>query len=171
MPGADWLAGGIALVVLTGCLPLDREEDLRREVGRLVFLAQTRDFRSTSTCTAASFEVISDQFRTTGGAYHVSSVRDALPRLQKGEAVAFDIPGASPNAISEQLMSLSLPVGLGLVSAVVGPARGCMSEVFKSDVAAILASPDTTLVYDPGSDAALLLYRPLPVAFFLRGNV
>ncbi len=169
--GADWLAGACGLALLAGCLPLDREEAVRREVGRFVFLAQTRDFRSTATCTAASFEVISDQLRTTGGPVRVSSVRDALPRLQKGQAVAFEIPGASPNAISEALMSLSLPTGLGLVSAVVGPARGCMSEVFRMDVAMVLASPDTVLVYDPGRDAALLLYRPLPIAFFLRGTV
>lgn len=161
----------LALLLSAGCLPLDREEAVRQEVARLVFLAQTRDFRSTATCTAASFEVISDQLRRSGGAARVTTVQDALPRLQKGQAVAFDMPGVSPNAISEQLMSLSLPIGLGLVSAVVGPARGCMSEVFKADLAAILASPDTTLVYDPGHDAALLLYRPLPIAFFLRGNV
>lgn len=157
-----------ALLWATACLPLDREAALRQEVGRYVFLAQTREFRSTARCTAASFAVISEGLRQTRGARPAYSLDEALHHLRRGRVVAFAIPGASPNMISARLMTLAPPEGAGLVAAVVTPARGCMSDSFRSDMARVLASPETMLIYDPARRAALLLHRPLPMAFYLR---
>jgi hypothetical protein len=167
------LGGGLAVLaclLLGACRPLDREAALRQEVGRLVFVEATRDFRSTPRCTAASFTLISDQLRQRGGAVAVASVPAALPRLARGETVGFALPGASPNAVSEALMAQAPQLGAALLAAVVTPARGCMSEGFRADIARVLAQPETLLVFDPGRGAALLVYRPLAVAFYLRAR-
>lgn len=160
-----------ALAVLPGCFALDEEPALRDEVAQWVFLAQTRGFTSRRTCTAASFDVISDQLRVTGGPVRVTSVREGVQALKAGRAVAFDLPGRSPAEISEEVSSLDLPQGLGLISSVVGPSRSCIAKVFATDLHRVLMSPDTLMVYDPGGNAVLFLYRPMPVVFFLRGNV
>ena len=73
--------------------------------------------------------------------------------------------------VSEGLMSVNLYDGLGLISSFVGPAQACMSEAFQSDVYMALMSPDTVMIYDPASNALLLLHRPSQIAFFMRGNV
>ncbi len=159
------------LALLPGCFSLDEEDSVRGQLAEWVFLAQTREFTSRPTCTAARFEVISDQLRSTGGPRRVTTVREALPLLKAGRAVAFDLPGVSPAQVSEQLSSLDLPQGLGLISAVIGPSRACMEDVFAADLHAVLMSPDTLMIYDPGGNAVLLLYRPMPIAFFVRGNV
>ncbi len=164
------LAGLLLGLALTGCFKLDSEDEVRRLIRDWVFLAQTREFTSRPTCTAAIFDTISPSLRS-GPVRSVSSLRDGARMLDDGQTVAFEVPGLTPNEVSEGLMSLDLSGGLGLVSSFVGPSRTCMSAPFQQDIWLALMSPDTVLVYDPTSDALLLLHRPSQIAFFLRGNV
>jgi hypothetical protein len=161
---------GLALLVLGGCFALDREDEVRAQVGDWVFLAQTRRFVSKPTCTVAIFDVVSEAVRSRR-VTTVSSLREGLRKVGQGRTVAFDLPGQSPNAISEGLMSLDLSEGLGLLSSFVGPSRSCMDDAYKADVYRALMSPETLTVYDPGSNALLLLHRPTQILFFMRGNV
>lgn len=156
-------------LVLTGCA-LDEEEDVRALMRNWVFLAQTQHFVSQIRCTVAVFDVVSPDLRVTG-ARKVDSVGGALTLLNRGHAVAFVMPGLTPSEISQQLMSLSLPNGLGMITAVTGPARECMEEAVEIGVYLALTSPDSVMVYDPANDAVMLLYGPGQLAFFIKGNV
>lgn len=163
-------AWGTVCVALAGCFRLDTEEEVRSLIRDWVFLAQTRSFTSRPTCTAAIFDTISGSLRS-GPVRSVTDLRAGVRLLDEGRTVAFEVPGLTPNMVSEGLMSIDLAGGLGLVSSFVGPSRACMSDQFQQDVWMALMSPDTVLVYDPGQDALLLLHRPSQIAFFLRGNV
>jgi hypothetical protein len=172
---ARWIRRGAALGgllgLLTGCLRLDTEAEVRALLKTWVFLAQTREFTSKGSCTAAIFDTVSPSLRGSGAVWTVTDVRSGLRRVEQGQAVAFDLPGISPNEVSEQVMSISLSDGLGLISSFVGPAQACMGDQFQSDVYLALMSPDTVMIYDPTQNALLLLHRPSQIAFFLRGNV
>ena len=157
-------------LALSGCFKLDTEDEVRSLIRDWVFLAQTRDFTSRPTCTAAIFETVSSSLRS-GPVRSVTTLRDGVRLLSEGRAVAFEVAGLTPNEVSEGLMSLDLPEGLGLVSSFVGPSRAFMSESFQQDAWLALMSPDTVLIYDPSSNALLLLHRPSQIAFFMRGNV
>ena len=69
-----------ALLVLSSCLPLDKEEEVRAELSGLVYLAQTRRFTSKPTCTAAIFDLASSSVRSQAVRI-VSDVRSGLNRL------------------------------------------------------------------------------------------
>lgn len=156
------------LLPLAGCFPLEEEAEARQRANQWVFLAQTRRFAVQSDCAVGVFDAVSPMLRQSRGAKPVTSVRAALPFLEQGRAVAFDMPDVSPNEISEQLMSINLFKGLGLLSSFVAPARRCMDDVFAADAVTALMSPDTTLIYDPKTYAIVLLYRPGPLAFYIR---
>ncbi len=157
--------------LLTGCFRLDTEEAVRAQLGGWVFLAQTRDFTSRGTCTAAIFDTISGELRASGPLRRVDDLHAGQRLLSQGRAVAFEIPGMTPNMVSEGLMSVNLYEGLGLISSFVGPARACMDASFQADVYLALMSDETVMIYDPASNALVLLHRPSQIAFFLRGNV
>ena len=167
---AWWLLAWALLLPLAGCFPMDKEEALREELQTLVYLAQTRRFTSKSTCTAAIFDLVSDRVRSKT-VRTVSDVRSGLRLIKEGRVVAFDVTGANPNEVSEQLMSLSLEQGVGLLSSFVGPSLDCMDDQYQVDVYYALMAPESLAIYDPGANAIMLLYRPKRLLFFLRGNV
>ena len=142
-----------ALLVLSSCLPLDKEEEVRAELSGLVYLAQTRRFTSKPTCTAAIFDLAS------------SSVRSQAVRIVS------DVPGANPNTVSEQLMSISLEEGMGLLSSFIGPSMACMDDQFQLDAYYALMSEQSLTIYDPANNAIMLLHRSARLLFFMRGNV
>ncbi|WP_425099462.1 hypothetical protein [Tropicibacter sp. S64] len=156
-----------ALAVLVGC-KLDSEEEARRMVSAWIFLAETEVFHSETDCTVARFATISPQVRGTKGPKVVHGVREAVPFLEEKRTVAFDMPGVTPNQISEQLMSINLFKGLGLLSSFIGPGKRCMDDVFAQDAFTVLMSTETTMIYDPQNYALVLLYRPMNKAFFVR---
>lgn len=156
-----------ALAVLAGC-QLDTEEEARKLVSQWVFLAETEVFHSEGDCTVGRFATISPEVRGLKGPKVVSGVREAIPWLEEKRTVAFDMPGVTPNQISEQLMSINLFKGLGLLSSFIGPGKRCMDDVFAADAFTVLMSTETTMIYDPGSYALVLLYRPMNKAFFVR---
>lgn len=158
-------------ISLPGCLRLDTEDEVRAQIAEWVFLAQTRHFTSRPTCTAAIFDTISGALRSTGPVRPVMDLRSGQGLLADGRTVAFELPGLTPNMVSEALMSVNLYEGMGLVSSFVGPSRACMTDSYQADVYMALMSPDTVMIYDPGSNALVLLHRPSQIAFFMRGNV
>jgi hypothetical protein len=172
---ARWIWGGTRLMalvlLLSGCFRLDTEQEVRSLLKGWVFLAQTRTFTSRATCTAATFETVSPSLRSSGPVRAVRDLRTGLEQMNRGQVVAFEVPGLSPNEVSEHLMSISLSGGLGLISSFIGPSLACMNDQFQADVYLALMSPDTVMIYDPARNTLLLLHRPSQIAFFLRGNV
>ncbi|MFZ7090122.1 hypothetical protein [Primorskyibacter sp. 2E233] len=156
-----------ALVGLTAC-QLDTEQEARKIVAPWIFLAETEQFTSEKDCTVARFAVVSAEVRRTRGPVIMNSVRAAIPLLQEGRTVAFDIPGLTPNQVSEQLMSINLFKGLGMLASFVGPGKRCMDDTFAVDAYTVLMSSDTMMIYDPVTYSMVLLYRPAKVAFFMR---
>lgn len=160
----------LPLVLLAACFPLDKEEELRVRLGSLVYLAQTRVFVSKGACTAAIFDLASDAVRKPA-VRAVSNVRTGVQLAKEGRVVAFDVTGLTPNAVSEQVMSIDLPGGMGLISSFIGPTLACMDDQFQVDVYYALMTPDSLTIYDPASNAIMLLHRPKKLLFYLRGNV
>lgn len=158
------------LLLLAACFPLDKEEDLRAGLRGIVYLAQTRRFESKSTCTAAIFDLASDAVRTPA-VRRVSNVREGIELAKQGRIVAFDVPGLTPNMVSEQMMSINLYEGMGLISSFIGPSMECMDDQFQVDVYYALMTEDSMAIYDPASNAMMLLHRPKKLLFYMRGNV
>ena len=156
---------------LSACFAIDTEDAARDLAGRWVFLGATRSFVSQDTCTVARFSLTSDTVRGTGGPKPVRSIDAAVKALKADVTVLFDMPGATPNQISEALMTSNLFEGLGLLSSFVGPSRRCMDDTYAAAVAVALMSPEARLIYDPVTNAMLMLYPPGSEAFFLRGNL
>ncbi|MCT4559679.1 MAG: hypothetical protein N4A61_16655 [Pelagimonas sp.] len=156
---------------LTACQQLDEEEALRAQLKEWLFLAQTKHFNTKTTCTTAVFELASNAIRSSGPRV-VTDLREAVTYLKKERAVLFDLPGMTPSEISEGVMSLDLPTGLGLVSSGVGPYLDCLEEgPIMNGFYAVLTSPETITIYDPAQNALLMIYPPESVALFMRGNV
>ncbi|WGW02248.1 hypothetical protein [Tropicibacter oceani] len=156
-----------AAALLTAC-QLDTEQEARAIVAPWIFLAETEQFTSEKDCTVARFAVVSQEVRRTRGPVLMTSVRAAIPLLQDGQTVAFDIPGVTPNQVSEQLMSINLFKGLGMLASFVGPGKRCMDDAFAADAYSVLMSPDTMMIYDPVTYSMVLLYKPAKTAFFMR---
>lgn len=155
---------------LSGCIALDTEEEVRVELAGYVFLEKTRQFVSRPTCTAAVFEVISEGVRSQR-VKQVDDVRHGLRLVREGRVVAFDLPGLTPDGVSQALMSISLSDGMGLVSSFTGPANACMDDHMQLDFYFALMDPETLTIYAAQTNALMLLHKPSQLLFFLRGNV
>lgn len=162
----------VALTLSAGCwwLPLDQEDALREDLQRYVYLAQTRRFTSKGTCTAAIFDLVSAGVRSKT-VRTVSDIRSGMRLVKEGRVVAFDIPGLTPNMVSEQAMSVNLYAGIGLVSSFVGPSQDCMDDQFQVDVYHALMSPESLTIYDPNTNAIMFLHRPRQLLFVMRGDM
>lgn len=158
----------LVLLALTGCGPMDDADTVRQAAQRWVFAGQVSQVLSERDCTAARLTLSSDQLRYSGGAVVVNTVRSGLPYLEAGRAVAFVVPGATPNQVSERLMSIRLFEGLGLLGSFLGPGRRCMDEDMADAAYHALMSPDVVMIYDPESYAILLMSKPDRSAFYLR---
>lgn len=166
------LWGLMAVLLLLGGCALDREEDLRDSLSDWLKLAQTRHFFSKPTCTVAIFDLASDQPRKGRGPIRGVTYKQALFLIERGHSILFDMPGVSPNKISEQIMSRNLEMGLGVLSSGIGPVLRCMEdEGIQKGVYRILVSPEARLAYLTEGNALLLIYPPEMLAVFLRGNV
>jgi hypothetical protein len=159
----------LALLALTGCA-LDSEEEVRAQLKPWLFLSETMEFVSQDTCTVARFALSSGEVKSTAPRA-VSGIRDSLAPMQARKAVLFDLPGLSPNDVSEQLNSISLFRGLGVISSFIGPSRRCMSEEFALDAFAVLMAVDSVMIYDIDSNAMVLIDPAGTQAFYMRGNI
>ncbi len=163
-----FILGVLSIWVLSGCA-LDREYRLRAELSEWLRLGETQFFASRLSCTVGVFAYSGT--RPGRGPPHAQRIGAALDRIRAGQAVRFDLPGQSPNAISEAVMSRDLGRGLGLLSSGVGPMRDCMTERIARGYYRVILSEQSQMAYDPGGNALIVLYPPEKLVFFLRGNV
>ena len=147
---------------------MDREAELRAEIGDWVAPGATLYFDSRMTCTAARFETLSA--RPLPAVAMARSLDAALGHIEAGRVVGFDLEGVSPTLISEAVMSADLPDGIGLLSAGVG-GKDCMDDAEKTLYFAALNDPAVTMIYVPQGDMLLLLDATAKQVFVLRGDV
>lgn len=158
----------LAIASLSGCT-LDQEDSLRAALKEWLPLAETRFFTSQATCTVAVFGLRSLQ--PGSRVARASSINEALRLLRNGRVTWIDLPGHSPNVVSELIMSSDLGRGLGLLSNAVGPAQRCMDDALGRDFYRILTAPEAWMVYDPTGKAVILISPVDRAALFLRGNI
>ncbi|MFD3190577.1 hypothetical protein ACFMPD_09920 [Sedimentitalea sp. HM32M-2] len=154
-------------VALTACAQ-DREQSVRGRLERWLVLGETAYFKSTIECTAAAFAVQGPEIRETITV--VRTIRKGVRLLRQGTAVAFDVPGVDPSRVSEAIMALDLPDGLGVITAGVA-AKDCMTETVAKQYAAALTDPDTVLFYDPQEKTLSIFDRSQQRVYFTRGSI
>lgn len=157
----------LALVGLAGCA-LESETTVRARLGDWVSLGATTYFSSTQECTAGEFELAIPDIKSA--VFVTSSVAEGLNRLQRAQAVAFDVRGQSPTMISEFAMSNDLPVGLGVLSSGVA-AKMCMDDPVKARYLKALTDPHGVLIFAPEDNALAVVDRRAKRVFYARGNV
>ncbi|PCJ09417.1 MAG: hypothetical protein COB16_04435 [Rhodobacteraceae bacterium] len=160
----------LAVLALTGlaACAMDQEDEVRLRVGDWVKLGETTYFKSSMSCTAGVFEV--EATRITSLISKVRSVGTGMLLLKHGEAVAFDVKGQSPNAVSEQIMTRDLPQGIGVLSSGIA-GKNCMSDTVKSAYLRALLDPNAVLMFDPDGNVMAVLDRRNAQLFFARGTV
>jgi hypothetical protein len=161
-------AAALALTGRAGCA-MDSEEAIRAEVSAWVNPGETLYFDSSMDCTAAQFEVPNLVGDKSALAYATRCAK-GLEALQQGRAVAFDVPGQSPNAVSEQVMTQDLPQGLGVLSSGIS-GKNCMTGGVKAAYLSALLDPDAVLFFHPETDGMAVLDRSNRRLYFVRGNV
>ncbi|NRB17362.1 MAG: hypothetical protein HRU33_07240 [Rhodobacteraceae bacterium] len=157
----------LALTGLAGCA-MDKEDAVRARVGTWVNLGDTRYFKSSMDCTAGVFDV--EGSRITSLITKARSVATGMVMLKDGEAVAFDVKGLSPNAVSEQIMSKDLPQGIGVLSSGIA-GKNCMSKPVKAAYLRALLDPDSVLMFDPDGNVMAVLDRRNERLYYARGTV
>jgi hypothetical protein len=158
---------GLALTGLAGCA-MDKEDEVRARIGDWVTLGDTSYFKSTMDCTAGVFDV--EGVRITSLITKARSVATGMTLLKEGEAVAFDVKGLSPNAVSEQIMSKDLPQGIGVLSSGIS-GKNCMSDPVKNAYLRALLDPDSVLMFDPDGNVMAVLDRSNEKLYYARGTV
>lgn len=146
----------------------DSEAELRAEIGAWLTLDETVHFRSTLSCTAALFRVRSGAL--TSQVRKVNSVNEGLRRLSNGEIVAFDLPGRSPNAVSEDIMSDSLPEGIAILSSGLSGTE-CLDDNMIASYGAALRDDRAVFVFDTSRNTLGVLQPDLRLLFVLRGSL
>ncbi|MCE8509885.1 hypothetical protein KBY28_15650 [Ruegeria pomeroyi] len=157
----------LALIGLAACA-LDREAEVRAQLGGWMPLGDTLYFESKLECTAGLFatqaDFLQNKVRT------VSTLNDGLAALSKEAIVAFDLEGETPDQVSQAVMSADLPKGLGILASGLS-ARACMDEGTRSAYLSALHSPAALLIFAPDNNALVILDRDRRQVFFARGDV
>lgn len=143
--------GVIMAGALAGCAP--SEADLRAELGQWFKLAEADHFKTTWDCVAAEFVTETDgrkkALRPTG------DMAKALKMLKNDERVAIEVPGWTPNEISEWIASRDLAMGIAVVTAGAS-AQSCMSEMMKTHYYEALHSREAVVVFDRPENAIII---------------
>jgi len=158
------------MLLLAACGPLDTEQTVLDKAREWVFVDEVIAVHSRKDCTAAAMWLTVPQLRYSG-LIKVRDVRSSLPHLEKGRAVAFTVADATPNEVSEQLMSMRLFEGLGLLGSFLAPSKRCMDQPMMLAAEIMLHSPDAVFVYDPSAHTVLLADPSRKQALFLRTGI
>ena len=161
----------LSLLLLTACRALETQATALERAGAWVFPGEVVWFHARRDCAVLVITTLSDQLKATGGPVLVGSVGAALPRLEARQTVAFNMPGLTPNDVSQRLMSRDLPTGLGLLGSFLNPAKRCLDEAGGLAVQRALLSPDAVLIFDPAARALGLFHRSEGRLYFLRTGV
>lgn len=154
------------LSLLTGCA-LDKEEELRAQLGDWVTLGDTYFFSSTSSCTAAVFHA--ESTRISSLLEPARSVDTGLKMLAEGQSVVFKVGGKSPNALVEAIMSRDLPHGIGVLNSGLAGVN-CMSELVKSIYHQAIMNPASRMAFIPEGRAVLVVDPQAKAVIYVRGN-
>lgn len=155
----------LTMLILAAC-DLDKEDAVRAQADRWVFLGETIHFNSNRGCTAGLFEAkrIKSSVRT------VQDTDRALRLIRQGTVVAFRFPDMSPAEIQQEVDSIDRSVGLAILASGLA-VRDCLPEDLKDTFANVLAADDATLIFDP-QNSALVLFEPGEKRiFFARGQI
>lgn len=151
---------------LAGCA-MDDEASVRAELSRWASLGDAVFFESKMDCTAAIFASKTSTPKAIRIATHLD---EAIRLIDADQPVAFAIDGASPNTVSEQLMSANLPGGLGLISSGIS-GKNCMGNDQQAAYFETLQDPGAFLIYAPATNGLAVLDPTRKRVIFARGNV
>lgn len=163
---ARWMMAMAAFWALAGCA-LDTPERARATFETWAFPGEAVYFQSARACTVVVYRL--DVMGLRAGLRTATDARAAKSMLAQGHAVAITDAAHSPDALSQAVMSIDLPLGLGMLSNFTG-ARPCMTDEVARGVQKLLLQPGVTLVYDPGQNALGLIDGPGKIAVMLRGT-
>ncbi|SLN47343.1 hypothetical protein [Roseisalinus antarcticus] len=152
---------------LSACA-LDSADQARARVTGWLYPGEEIYFNATRYCSVGVYRLTRPDLRST--LYLVADAERALWHVRQGHAVAIRLENGSPNDLSQAIMSMDLPHGLGLLSSATGP-RDCMTMRIANGTYAVLMSPDAFTIYDPNTDVLVLVDPVREVAVYMRGNV
>nr|WP_175582304.1 hypothetical protein [Phaeobacter sp. HF9A] len=162
------------LRVLALCLPLgvsacslDHEEEVRAQLQDWVKLGETYYFHSRVNCTAALFAIKAT--RISSMVKKVRDVESGMRAISEGRAVAFEIANTSPTAVTEQIMSQDLPMGLGVLSSGTS-GKDCMAVEMEEAYFNALLDPTSVLLYAPERRFMAIFDRRNKRMFYSRGR-
>ena len=97
-----------------------------------------------------------------------------LLRISTTVLLVFALAGCAldkpDSALSQAIMSTDLPLGLGMLSSVMGP-RACMTDEVAQGVSRMLTAQGVITVYDPEQNIVILLDGITRHAVLMRGAV
>lgn len=157
-----------AMLFVLGACALDKPGSARAFADRWIHVDAQTYFTSRRGCTVAVYRLTSGGLRS--GAARVFDLRQGLMRLRAGQAVAFGDVTGTPDALSQAIMSTDLPLGLGMLSSVMGP-RACMTDEVAQGVSRMLTTQGVTTVYDPAQNIVILLDTATRHAVLMRGAI
>lgn len=164
--------GGLALSAALGlsACALDKETHVRAALQEFLKLGETYYFYTTTQCTAALFDVKAS--RISSFAKKVRSVDAGLAALGEEDdiqPISFEIPGLSPTAVTEEVMTRDLPKGLGVLTAGVA-GKDCMAKEMEVAYFNALLDPTSVMIFDPEDKFTVIFDRRNSRAFYSRGR-
>ena len=152
-------------VLLSAC-SLDQETEIRSKLQSWVKLGETFYFYSRVNCTAALFDVKAD--RISSLIKKAGSIEAGMRAIVEQKVVAFQIAALSPTQVTEQIMTLDLPLGLGVLSSGTG-GKDCMAREMEVAYFNALLDP-TSVIYDPVAKSMAVFDLRNRRLFFSRGR-
>ncbi len=139
--------------VLSGC-DRDKPDDLRGRVGQWFALGDTLYFNSTMHCTAALYELDTDDLKA---ALPLSgSVGEALARLKVAGIIALRDDGQSPDVGFVEMMNMNREMGVALQATAL-EGKSCMDETAVSALHYAMSEPRSVMVYDRAAGLLVLM--------------
>lgn len=155
-----------AVLALGGC-SLDQEEEVRLQIQDWVKLGDTRYFFSRVNCTAALFDVKAT--RITSMVKKAGDIEAGMRAITENKPVAFEVGGMSPTQVTEAIMTLDLPLGLGVLASGTG-GKDCMAVEMEEAYYNTLHDPTSVLIFHPEARFMAIFDRRNMRLFFSRGR-
>lgn len=155
-----------AALVLAGC-SLDQEEEVRLKIQDWVKLGETKYFFSRVNCTAALFDVKAT--RITSMVKKVRDIESGMRAITENNPVAFEVGGMSPTQVTEAIMTLDLPQGLGVLASGTG-GKDCMAVEMEEAYYNTLHDPTSVLIFHPEARFMVIFDRRNMRLFYSRGR-
>lgn len=148
---------GLAAVGLAGALAgckRDSEADLRARAGQWFALGDTIFYHATRGCSAAVFELDTDDLRAALPLS--SSVGEALARIKLTGLIALKDDRQSPDAGFVELMNMDREMGVALQATAL-EGKSCMDELAVSALHYAMSEPRSVMVFDRAAGLLALM--------------